>query len=221
MKSLPFVLGAVVLASGCNLLKPPPPPTFQALIKVEGDPGQPIAGTEVLFKGKQIGITNQAGALEFKLKGSEGQVFDLIVKCPQGYVSPSKPLTVTLRRLADPKATPEYRVICQPSLRTIVVAVRADNGPNLPVVYLGRERTRTDQSGAAHLVLQVPPNQPVQLKLDTTEATDLRPESPTQTVPVKNADDVIVLEQAFEVQRKRVVRGGRIKPKPSGPTPLR
>jgi hypothetical protein len=218
MKRLPFVIGAVLLAGGCSLFKPPPPPSFQAQIKVEGDPGQPIAGTEVLYKGKQIGITDQSGMLEFKLKGSEGQVFDLVVKCPQGYESPSKPLSVTLRRLAEPQATPEYRVVCAPSLRTIVVAVRAENGPNIPVVYLGRERTRTDQSGAAHLVLKVPPNQPLQLKLDTTNAKDLRPESPTQTVQVKNSDDVLVLEQTFEVERKRVIRYG--KKKSTGPKPL-
>jgi hypothetical protein len=218
MRALPFALGIVVLAAGCSLFRPPPPPTFQAVIKVEGDPGQPIAGTQVLFKGKAIGVTDGAGRLEFKLKGSEGQVFDLVVKCPQGYESPARPLSVALRRSTDPKATPEYRVTCQPSLRTIVVAIRAENGPNIPVVYLGRERTRTDQSGAAHLVLQVPPNQPVQLKLDTAEAKDLRPESPTQTLQVKNTDDVVVLEQAFKVERKAVIRYARRKP--SGPKPL-
>lgn len=211
-------LAGVALAAGCNMFKPPPPPSFQATIRVEGDPGQPLAGAQVLYKSKQIGATDTTGALQFKLKGSEGQVFDLTVKCPDGYESPSKPLAVTLRKLADPKAQPEYQVQCPPSLRTVVVAVRADNGPNLPVIYLGRERTRTDQSGAAHLVLQVPPDQAIQVKLDTSDAKDLRPESPTQTFQVKQANDVFVMDQAFKIERKYVPRYSR--PKPSGPKPL-
>jgi hypothetical protein len=217
MKALSCVIGAV-LAMGCSLLRPPPAPTFQATVKVEGDPGQPLAGTQVLFKNKPIGVTNAAGSLEFKLKGTDGQVFDLMIKCPAGYESPSKPLVVTLRTLADPKATPEYRVQCPPLMRTIVVAVRAENGPNLPIMYLGRERTRTDQSGAAHLMLQVPPNQPVQLKLDTEAVKDLKPESPTQTLQVKDSDEVIVLEQTFKVEKKYIHRS--YKKKSSGPTPL-
>jgi hypothetical protein len=210
-------LTALALTTGCNLLKPPPAPSFQAVIHVEGDPGQPLAGTQINFKTKPIGVTDTNGVLQFKLKGSDGQVFDLSVKCPDGYESPAKPISVTLRKLADPKAMPEYRVSCPPTLRTVVVAVRAENGPNLPVIYLGRERTRTDQSGAAHLVLQVPPNQPIQLKLDTTEFKTLKPESPSQTLQVKDQDDVFVLEQDFKIERKYVPRA---RAKASGPTPI-
>lgn len=218
MKWVLTTAGLLAAATGCNLFKPPPPPSFQATIRVEGDPGQPLAGTQIVFKNKQIGVTDAAGVLQFKLKGSEGQVFDLNVKCPDGYESPTKPVSVTLRKLADPKAQPEYRVQCPPSLRTVVVAVRAENGPNLPVVYLGKERTRTDQSGAAHLVLQVPPNQVLQVKLDTSESKSLKPESPTQTFEVKQADDVFVLDQTFKIERKYTPRYH--KKKASGPTPL-
>ena len=213
-----IALATIALGTGCNWLKPPPPPTFQAVIHVEGDPGQALAGAQVTFKNKPIGVTDTNGVLQFKLKGTDGQVFDLSVKCPDGYESPTKPVSVTLRKLADPKAMPEYRVSCPPTLRTVVVAIRAENGPDLPVIYLGRERTRTDQSGAAHLVLQVPPNQPIQLKLDTGSSKDLKPESPSQTLQVKNEDDVFVLEQQFKIERKYVPRYG--KKKSSGPTPL-
>lgn len=213
-----FVVAAAVLAvSGCKMLKPPPPPEFHATIKVVGDPSQPLAGAQVLYGKKQIGVTNTLGVLDFKLKGAEGQVFDLTVKCPDGYQSPGKPVSVVLRKLADPKATPEYQVDCPPTMRTVVIAVKAENGPNLPVVYLGRERTRTDYSGAAHLTLQIPPNQSIQVKLDTTEAKDLRPQNPTKTLHVKDRDDVLVLEQNFQVERKKIYRRG---PKKVGPIQL-
>jgi hypothetical protein len=68
------------------------------------------------------------------------------------------------------------------------------------------------------LVLQVPPNQPVQLALDTSSVKDLRPKSPSAIFEVRDEDDVFVLEQKFEVERKRRPRrgGGR----PPGPRPL-
>ena len=108
---------------------------------------------------------------------------------------------------------------CPKSSRAVVVAVRADSGPNLAVMYLGREVARTDVSGAAHVFLEVPPNQVFQLAIstDTDGAKDLRPQSPTATFEVKQADDVFVFDQKFKVERKKV-RGGRAKPK--GPTPL-
>jgi hypothetical protein len=66
-------------------------------------------------------------------------------------------------------------------------------------------------------VLQVPPNQSVQVKLDTTASSDLRPRSPTATFDIEDQDDVIVLEQRFEVERKYVRRA---RTQSGGPTPL-
>jgi hypothetical protein len=159
------------------------------------------------------------GTIQFKLTGTEGQVFDLTVKCPEGHESPKQPVPVTLRKLADPKAVPEYLASCQPSLRTVVVAIRADNGPNLPVMYKGSKLATTDASGSAHLLLKVRPNQSLQVKLDTSEAKDLLPESPVQAFEVKHEDDVWVLDQPFHFQKKKrtyVPRG----PRNTGPTAL-
>jgi len=202
---------------GCSLFSPQQLPTFRALVHVEGDPGQAISGARLSHKNREIGVTDGNGTVELALRGRDGQVFELAIGCPEGYRAPAKGLVVTVRKLAEENTMPEYRVQCAPMLRTVVVAVRAENGPNLPVVFLGRERTRTDQSGAAHLVLEVPPNQSVQVKLDTSESSDLRPRSPTATFDIQDQDDVIVLEQRFEVERKYVRRG---RTRSSGPTPL-
>ncbi|MBK7582488.1 MAG: hypothetical protein IPI67_20090 [Myxococcales bacterium] len=216
---------AVVLAAftvfGCDLLKPPPPKPFEARVKVFGEPGQPLKGAEVWYKQKKIGVTDDAGVVNFRLKGAEGEVYDLTLKCPTGFQSPPKPVSVTLRKTADPSQRPEYQVDCPKATRSVVVAVRADSGPNLPVMYLGREVARTDVSGAAHVYLDMPPNQMFQLLLstDADTAKDLRPQNPAATFEVKHSDDVFVFDQKFKIEKKRVIRGGGHK-KPSGPTPI-
>lgn len=218
MRFMPkLALLAAVGVSGCKFLEPPPAPSFEATVKVVGDPDEPVAGAKVTYKTQLIGITDAAGRLSLRLKGAEGEVFDLNVACPTGYQSPSKPLTVTLRRIADQTTKPEYRVSCPPTLRKIVVAVRAENGANLPVKYLGREVARTDASGAAHVKLDVTPNQAIQLVLDTADEKDLRPQSPAHTFDVKGADDVFVLDQNFKVERKIRYYS---RPRASGPKPL-
>lgn len=202
------------------MLKPPPATPFEAQIRVFSDPGRPLKGAEIYYKQKRIGVSDEAGVVNFRLKGAEGQVYDLSVKCPAGFQSPTKPLSVTLRKTADPGTKPEYQADCPPVTRSVVVAVRADSGPNLPVMYQGKEIVRTDQSGAAHLLLNVPPNQMFQLSLGTEGdgAKDLRPQNPTATFEVKNEDAVLIFDQKFSVERKRRVYSG--KPRSTGPKPL-
>ena len=53
--------------------------------------------------------------------------------------APDAPLAITLRTRAEEGRRPEVRVRCAPLVRSVVGAVRAENGPNLPVKYLGKE----------------------------------------------------------------------------------
>ncbi|QUS47115.1 hypothetical protein [Salmonella enterica] len=92
------------------------------------------------------------------LVGAEGETTDVTIKCPDAFMSPAKATSIRLTRFADKSKVPEYTVSCPPMLRRVVVAVKADNGPNLPVMYLNRMITRTDLSGAAHFALEVAPN---------------------------------------------------------------
>jgi hypothetical protein len=130
------------------------------------------------------------------------------VTCPDGFQSPTKPIQVVLKRLADDKK-PEYDVACPPTNRTVVVAVRADGGGNLPVLYLGREIARTDGSGAAHVMLKLKPDESFDLVLGTTENASLRPQNPFASFAVKERDEVFVFDQKFELEKKKIVRGGR------------
>ncbi|MEZ4220824.1 MAG: hypothetical protein R3B13_07815 [Polyangiaceae bacterium] len=202
----------------CNLLRPPPTPSYESLIVVEGDPGQPLAGATVQYNKKVVGQSDASGHVNLKLHGAEGHVISLGVTCPDGFQQPAKPVSVVLRRLAG-GAKAEYRVSCPRAMRRVVIAVRATNGPNLPVVYLGREVTNTDANGIAHVALSVPPNQGISLKLDTSANERLSPKSPTNSFDVKNEDALFVLNQDFKVERPRRVYT-RSKPTNTGPTPL-
>jgi hypothetical protein len=207
--SLALVAALATSGAGCKDLDPPPPPPFQVFIHVESDPGHPISGATISRTSKMLATTGPDGRAMLTLVGAEGETTDISIKCPDAFLSPTKPTSVRLTRFADKTKVPEYTIACPPTLRRIVVAVKADNGPNLPVVYLNRAVTRTDASGAAHFALEVPPNTQFQVTLDTSENTRLKPVSPTKPFTVPQRDDILVFDQKFDVEKIRVIAGPR------------
>lgn len=205
-------LAAVVLAvcASCGG-EPQQKPPVEVLVKVTGDPGQPLEGATVLFSGKPIKTTDKKGSAPLTLTGNEGDSYDVTVKCPAGYQSPTKPINITLHRFAEPSKVPEYEVSCPPTTRTIVVAVRAENGANLPVLHLGRPIAKTDSAGAATVLLEnLDADSQFELTLDTSEKGNevLKPQNPTSTFTVKRSDDVLTFDVKFVVEKKAVVWKG-------------
>lgn len=223
-----FGKGAVALAfasnSACAKIdfgvddgKPDP---FEVQISVSSDPGQPLAGTELLSGSRVVGKTDAAGSAKVRFDGRDGEQIELTVRCPPDYESPAAPLTIPLRRLAKGSQQPRFEARCAPSLRTVVIGLRVEKGPNLPVIYLGRTVARTDASGAAVFTAKVKPAEQVEVMLSTAEkgAEQLRPQNPTLTFIAKDYDDFVVLDQSFTVEKKPVHYQA---PKPSHrPTPL-
>ncbi|HEX9296772.1 MAG TPA: hypothetical protein VF881_13095 [Polyangiaceae bacterium] len=214
-------IGLALLPLGCpkdeSALAPAPETPFQLAIAATSDPGRPVAGARVLFKTKTVGTSDAAGTAKVAISGSEGDTVSLLVQCPDGYTSPEKPIVAGLRRLAPGSPPPKFEVRCTPVLRTTVVGVRAQNGPNLPILYLGRPVGRTDALGAGHVLLQLKPNEQVTLTLSTTEkgAEGLRPQNPTLTFVSKDQDDMVLLEQKFTAApKKKVVVPVQAAPKP-------
>jgi hypothetical protein len=211
------VVGAFAI-SACNDKGAQPEGTVQlrVLVKVTGDPDQAVKGAKVLYTGKPIATTDEKGLAKLDLTGREGDSYAVTISCPQGYTSPTKGETITVRRQTDPSKLPEYDVTCEPSSRTVVVTVRADNGANLPVLYLGREVARTDSSGAAHVLLKdVKRDDSVALTISTAGKgqEDLRPQNPTANFTIKGQDDVFLFDQPFTLEKKKAKAVWR----PSGP----
>lgn len=211
-----LIPAAALLLLGCGRLslEPNTKQAFKIIVRATTPQGQPVKGAQLLLENKAVGATKEDGTTEIKFVANEGEAYDLSVQCPQGFQTPTKPIQVTLRKLADNKK-PEFATTCAPSSQVLVVAVRAEGGPNLPVMYLNNEIGRTDESGAANVALRLAPNESFELKLNTTEAgaETLRPQNPSMTFTMKDRDDIVHFEQKFtrEIIR-RVIRGG-----PKGP----
>jgi len=193
---------------------------FEVQITVTSDPGLALPGALIMAGTKVVGKTDAAGSAKVRFGGKEGDQVELAVKCPADYSSPAAPLTIGLRHLSAGSRPPQFEAHCPPSLRTVVVGIRADNGANLPVNVLGRTVARTDASGAALFSLRLKSAEQVLVTLQTTEkgAERLRPESPSLTFVSKDKDDFVLLEQIFTLQKVKAVYVP--KKKFTGPTPL-
>jgi len=218
-----LALGAAAATSACKQLEEPPPPPFQVSVVVQADQGVPIPRAVVTRNNQEIGKTDGDGKALLTFRGEEGDQIDVWVKCPDGFDSPQKPITVSLHRLADPTKVAEYPVSCPPAEREVVVALLADNGPNLPVKYYGRDVARTDASGAATFMLKAKPGDHMEFTFDTSakENDKLRPQNPTVSLVVDNKDAFYALDQVFQVQKAKFVYVAPHRPQPIGPTPLR
>lgn len=203
-----FLALAVLAASFAGCSEGPAPTPFRIYVRVESDPGMAVTGATVWRASKPVATTGADGRAMLALAGTEGETTDVTVQCPETLTSPTKPLTIRLSRLADENRIPEYQVACPPLVRHVVVGVRAENGPNLPVLYLNRPVARTDASGAAHFALEVAPGTQFQVTLDTSEKGNerMRPQSPTRPFTVTQADEIMLFEQRFELEKRAVYR---------------
>jgi hypothetical protein len=200
------VLGALVVVLSACQPAAPPSHLHGIVIQAETAGHAPLEGVEVTQRGRTLGRTAASGTLKLELAGSEGQLVELQARCPASYVPERQVVSVTLRRLRASRKLPTYRVECQPSTRTAVVAVRATNGPDLPVIYLGREVARTDSSGVAHVALTLRPGERFELALDTT-GKPLVPKSPRAVFVAGSEDELVFFDQRF--QNRKSSSGGR------------
>ncbi|HMJ12693.1 MAG TPA: hypothetical protein VK524_14830 [Polyangiaceae bacterium] len=182
---------------------------YSLLVQVQSDPGRALAGAVISLEHQKIGESNEQGRAQLTIRGKEGEKRELEVTCPKGYKSPSAAIRVFLHRTSNLGKVAEYQAACKPLTRSVVVIVRADKGPALPVRYLGGEVARTDASGAAHVLLAVAPESDIELVLDTSGNSRLRPRSPSARFVVRDRDEVFVLNQSFEQSRPVIVRAAR------------
>lgn len=212
-----FQVGLVALATtpllACDKFDTPPAPPFDMIVNVESDPGHAVPGAAVVRNGKTLASTAADGRAQVRLTGNEGDTVEVFVKCSDDFQSPAKPILLALHRMTDTRKLPEYNASCPPNVRRVVVAVRAENGANLPVTYLGKAVGRTDASGAAHVLLAMHPGDQFELALDTAGDPRLSPKSPNALFVVKPKDDIQAFDIHFTVAKPKPV----IKPKKDRP----
>jgi hypothetical protein len=219
-----YLLGLLSCALGCGTVTSTGAGTqrYDVDVRVESDPSKPLAAVGILQGAKELGRTSKDGTARVALSGKNGDVVTLQVACPEGFAPVDKPISVVLRPLVGSSVVPQYRARCEPLLRSLVVAVRAKGGPNLPVRHLGREIARTDAEGAAHALLKVSPAEQVTLVLDTScpGCDRLRPKSPELSLLMPARDQVAVFDQTFSEQAPPVVKRKPQAPKVLGPVKI-
>jgi hypothetical protein len=208
------VLGAAIASTGCG--RDEGPSSYPVVVRVESDPGQGLSGASVSYLGREVGHTGGSGIVAIDIRGGEGEHVPIRVLCPEGFVSPEQPTDVVLHRLADLSSKPEYAVRCSPVNRTMLLVVRADHGVHLPVLYLGQEIARTDESGAAHALLRVPYNDEVEVTLSTSEPGNerLRPQNPSIKFESTHHEDIELFNVQFQLEPQKHPRSGPARPLP-------
>jgi len=219
MKLRGLLLGVLILA-GCKHLEDPPPPPFQVAITV-ADKTTPVADVSITRNSREIGKTGPDGHLTLTFHGSEGDKLDVWVKCPEGYSSPDRPITVTLLRLSDGKVA-EYPASCERSERKVVVSISSENGAFIPVFLLGKQVATLDESGTATFLLSGHPGEHMDFRLDTHDDKFklLVPQSPTVQLDVQSEDHIYPLDQPFKKQQIHRNYVGPSHPVQLGPRPI-
>ncbi len=219
---IPGAILAMALAlAGCS--PPPAPPMYSITLRVLSD-GHPMPGASVAYHDHVLGATDGTGLFSMRTTGTEGAAIPLSVHCPEGFTSPTQPVTVTLRSIevlshGQASSGIETTTECPPTQRIAAVILKAPNRANLPVMYNGREITRTDPQGIAHMIFRVAPGDLLTFQLRTTDQPLLRPESPMLTLTAHPTDDVYVLSQNFELATAARVHRAHVAPR--GPFPMR
>jgi hypothetical protein len=208
----------VLLLSACSALDPsaaPPAATFPVLLTVQHDGATPVAGVQVLEAGHLIGTTDATGSVPLELSGVEGGSASLALKCPDGFASPQKPLEVGLRRLAPGSPPPRFNSECVPLVHSIVAAVLAENGPNLPISFLNQVIGHTNELGVGHVLLEASEHQQITLTLDTRAQPHVLPQNPALTFVAPEHDALVLLEQDFTVKKAKARARGPSRPRPT------
>jgi hypothetical protein len=196
-----LILAALALA-GCGSAKPPIH-SQSAEIRVENDASHPVEGASVLVNGEAVGSTRPDGRAEVKVRGIAGDHFRINLNCPDGY-RPATPDTHDIYvtpSLSGP--APELYFRCESTVRKAIIAVRAENGADLPVRYLGREVGHTDDHGAATVMIEGEEGETFELVLDTSRSARLHPQNPALTFQMGTKDESYVFDQKFITEKAK------------------
>jgi len=181
---------------------------FPISISARSDGQTPVPGVAISLGKQLLGTTDGSGSASVTLHGAEGDTLALNVKCPAAYASPERPLVVGLRQLGDGSTRARFEVECFSLVHSVVVGIRADNGPHLPILRLKSVVGQTDEQGVAHVLLQAAANEQIALTLDTSRNPSLLPQSPTLDFATRDSDEFLLVTQKFTVKQappRRVV----------------
>ncbi len=214
MKNAFFILSVIIGACSND----PAPQSVVLIIEVVDHNERPVPGTDVTIDGASIGATDESGHFQTRLSGPEGRRVHVQISCPDRWIAEdgeTRDLSVRFLKRLDPResamAPMDARFKCVYRTRRIVLLVRTDQVPNLPVFALGAQIAATDAEGVAQAVLEGVPGDEIEVTLNTSENPELRPAMPSRRLTVPKTNQIIVFDQKFEKQQKNKLKRQRRK----------
>ena len=201
---LAFVLGCLSACSSAPI--PDEASRFALELRAVTEEGTPLARVGVAADGQQLGFSSDDGRLARDLHGVEGSSVRVSVTCPPEYEQPEQPppLRLTRTRSVGTQAAQPLTidVRCQKHLSTIALVVRAERGERLPILVDGKPIATTDDDGVAHVLLRRPRGEKaVQLGVDTSSRSALKPVNPTRSYELHGRDAIVLFEPSFVVNK--------------------
>lgn len=184
-------LSLLVLAATTSCAKRVQPPLQTFEVRVHDYAGAPIDGASLLAGTRVVARTSATGLASLSFTGREGDLLAIDVRCPAGYAPPAEPLLIQWLAV-DGGGVASHLARCRKLRHRLLVAVRAEGGPNLPILRLGRTVGTTDASGAATLMFDLDVDERVELTLSTESLAKekVTPRDPTAVLDVQDADAV-------------------------------
>lgn len=174
---------------------------FPLSITARSEGQSPVQGAQISLGKQLLGTTDATGNAHLTLHGPEGDTQALTVKCPAAYASPERPLQVGLRQIGNGSTRARFEVECFTLVHAVVVGIRAENGPRLPILHLKNVVGQTDDQGVAHILLHASANEQIALTLDTSKSPSLLPQNPTLDFATRDSDEFWLVSQKFTVKQ--------------------
>lgn len=202
MKNLPVLFGFAVLSACSPAATPTGATSFAIELRATSEEGSPLPGASFALDGRPLGVTDSQGRLTREVRGAEGSWVRVSATCPVDFDNPEQPLPQRLTRaqaIGAQALTVDVR--CEKRLNDVVVIVHGERGEHLPVLVDGTTVGSTDNDGLAHILLRRPRSEKaVQVGIDTTGRSALKPANPTRTYVLHGRDAVVLFEPSFVVR---------------------
>jgi hypothetical protein len=183
------------------------------VVRVGTDDRRPLNGVAIRAGNRTLGQTGPDGVLQTRAAAAPGTALHLTAACPPDHQpAPPADRTVVVRHRRDRQTGRLYPLeaafTCVPRQRTHVVIVRASPPCVLPVRVTGMPPLYTDPDGVAHVAVTGPPDQEIEIVLDTGDRPTLRPLMPRRRLRLPERSRFLVFDQVFteEKPKKRAAR---------------
>jgi len=171
-------------------------------VTVMDEDGRPLAGRAVEIDGLVATTTARDGVARVAVSTAGPPRVRVGVSCPAG--SRELPPRHVPRLIEGGTARLELSFRCQPSLRALVVVVRAPGGEGLWLRADGEPLGRVAADGTLHAKVVRAPDSEVRLLLDTGDLP-LSPPNPVRELRVADRDELVIFDQALTSAKLRVV----------------